>query len=67
MEFIEIFEALPVEKKLRSPISPVFYSKSPRIIGGNKSLMVKKRALKLEEYARICEKENSEPLDFEKL
>ena len=36
VEFIEIFEALPVEKKLRSPISPVFYSKSPRIIGGNK-------------------------------
>ena len=44
VEFIEIFEALPVEKKLRSPISLVFYSKSPRIIGGNKSLMVKKRA-----------------------
>ena len=44
MEFIEIFEALPIEKKLRLRILLVFYSKSPRIIGGNKSLMVKMRA-----------------------
>jgi len=47
VEFIEIFEALPVEKKLRSPILPVFCLKSPRIIVGNKSLMVRKRASSL--------------------
>ena len=44
MECIKIFEALPVEKKLKSRILPVFSLKSPRIIAGNKSLMVRKRA-----------------------
>ena len=67
VEFIEIFEALPVEKKIEvTDFARFLFEKSEdnrweQIINGEKARM------KLEEYARICEEEGSEPLDFEKL
>jgi hypothetical protein len=67
VEFIEIFEALPVEKKIEvTDFARFLFEKSEdnrweQIINGEKARM------KLEEYARNCEEEDSEPLDFEKL
>lgn len=67
MEFIEIFEALPAEKKLKSRISLVFYSKKSEDNRWEQIICGKKSRIKLEEYARICEEEDSEPLDLEKM
>ena len=67
VEFIKIFEALPVEKKIEVTDFALFlFEKSEdnrweQIINGEKALM------KLEEYARNCEEEDLEPLDLEKL
>ena len=67
VEFIEIFEALPVEIKIEvTNFARFLFEKSEdnrweQIINGEKARM------KLEEYAQICEEEGSEPLDFEKL
>ena len=67
VEFIEIFEALPVEKKIEvTDFARFLFEKSEdnrweQIINGEKARM------KLEEYARKCEEEDSEPLDLEKL
>ncbi len=67
VEFIEIFEALHVEKKIEvTDFARFLFEKSEdnrweQIINGEKA------RIKLEEYARICEEEPSEPLDLEKL
>ena len=67
MEFLEIFEALPVEKKIEvTDFARFLFEKSEdnrweQIINGEKARM------KLEEYARNCEEEDSEPLELEKL
>ena len=67
MEFIEIFEALPVEKKIEvTDFACFLFEKSEdnrweQIINGEKARM------KLEEYARNCEEEDSEPLELEKM
>ena len=67
MEFIEIFEALPVEKKIEvTDFARFLFEKSEdnrweQIINGEKA------RIKLEEYARICEKEDAEPLELEKM
>jgi hypothetical protein len=67
VEFIEIFEALPVEKKIEvTDFARFLFEKSEdsrweQIINGEQSRM------KLEEYARNCEEEDSEPLDLEKM
>ena len=67
VEFIEIFEALPVEKKIQViDFARFLFEKAEdnrweQIINGEKA------RIKLEEYARICEQEHSEPLDLEKL
>jgi hypothetical protein len=67
MEFIEIFEALPVEKKIEvTDFARFLFEKSEdnrweQIINGEKARM------KLEEYARNCQEEGSELLDLEKL
>ena len=66
MEFIEIFEALPVEKKIEvTDFARFLFEKSEdnrweQIINGEKA------RIKLEEYARICEEEDAEPLELEK-
>ena len=66
-EFIEIFEALPVEKKIEvADFARFLFEKTDddrweQIVNGEKTRM------KLEEYAQICEKEGSVLLDFEKL
>lgn len=66
-EFIEIFEALPVEKKIQvADFARFLFEKTDddrweQIVNGEKTRM------KLEEYAQICEKEGSVLLDFEKL
>ena len=67
VEFIEIFEALPVEIKIEvTNFARFLFEKSEdnrweQIITGEKARM------KLEEYARNCEEEDSEPLELEKL
>jgi hypothetical protein len=67
VEFIEIFEALPVEIKIEvTNFARFLFEKSEnnrweQIINGEKARM------KLEEYAQSCEEEVSDPLDFEKL
>jgi hypothetical protein len=67
VEFIKIFEALPVEKKIEvTDFARFLFEKSEdnrweQIINGEKARM------KLEEYARNCEEEDSEPLELEKL
>ncbi len=67
MEFIEIFEALPVEKKIEvTDFARFLFEKSEdnrweQIINGEKA------RIKLEEYARICEEEDAEPLELEKM
>ena len=67
VEFIEIFEALPVEIKIEvTNFARFLFEKSEdnrweQIINGEKACM------KLEEYAQSCEEEVSDPLDFEKL
>ena len=67
MEFIKIFEALPVEKKIEvTDFARFLFEKSEdnrweQIINGEKARM------KLEEYARNCEEEESESLDLEKM
>ena len=67
MEFIKIFEAWPVEKKIEvTDFARFLFEKSEdnrweQIINGEKA------RIKLEEYARICEEEHAEPLDLEKL
>lgn len=67
VEFIEIFEALPIEKKIEvTDFARFLFEKSEdnrweQIINGENARM------KLEEYARICEEEDSEPLELEKL
>jgi hypothetical protein len=67
VEFIKIFEALPVEKKIEvTDFARFLFEKSEdnrweQIINGEKA------RIKLEEYARNCEEEDSEPLDLEKL
>ena len=67
VEFIEIFEALPVEKKIEvTDFARFLFEKSEdnrweQIINGEKA------RIKFEEYARICEEEHSEPLDLEKM
>lgn len=67
VEFIELFEALPVEKKIEvTDFARFLFEKSEdnrweQIINGEKA------RIKLEEYARNCEEEDSEPLDLEKL
>ncbi len=66
-EFIEIFEALPIEKKIEvTDFARFLFEKSEdnrweQIINGENARM------KLEEYARNCEEEESEPLELEKL
>jgi len=67
VEFIEIFEALPVEKKIEvTDFARFLFEKSEdnrweQIINGEKA------RIKLEEYARICEEEDAEPLELEKM
>jgi len=67
VEFIEIFEALPVEKKIEvTDFARFLFEKSEdnrweQIINGEKA------RIKLEEYARICEEEEAEPLELEKM
>jgi len=67
VEFIETFEALPIEKKIEvTDFARFLFEKSEdnrweQIINGENARM------KLEEYAQFCEEEVSEPLDFEKL
>ncbi len=67
VEFIEIFEALPVDKKIEvTDFARFLFEKSEenrwqQIINGEKA------RIKLEKYARICEEEHSEPLDLEKM
>ena len=67
VEFIEIFEALPVEKKIEvTDFARFLFEKSEdnrweKIINGEKA------RIKLEEYARICEEEDAEPLELEKM
>ena len=67
VEFIEIFEALPVEKKIEvTDFARFLFEKCEdnrweQIINGEKA------RIKLEEYARICEKEDAEPLELEKM
>ena len=66
MEFIEIFDALLVEKNEVTDFARFLFEKSEdnrweQIINGEKARM------KLEEYVRICEEEDSEPLELEKL
>ena len=67
MEFIEIFEALPVEKKIEvTDFARFLFEKSEdnrweQIINGEKA------RIKLEEYARICEEKDAEPLELEKM
>jgi hypothetical protein len=67
VEFIEIFEALPVEIKIEvTNFARFLFEKSEdnrweQIINGEKARM------KLEEYAQSSEEEVSDPLDFEKL
>jgi hypothetical protein len=67
VEFIKIFEALPVEKKIEvTDFARFLFEKSEdnrweQIINGEKA------RIKLEEYARNCEEEESELLDLEKL
>jgi hypothetical protein len=67
VEFIEIFEALPVEKKIEvTDFARFLFEKSEdnrweQIINGEKA------RIKLEEYAQICEEEDAEPLELEKM
>jgi hypothetical protein len=67
VEFIEIFEALPIEKKIEvTDFARFLFEKSEdnrweQIINGENA------RTKLEEYVRICEQEDSEPLELEKL
>ena len=67
VEFLEIFEALPVEKKIEvTDFARFLFEKSEdnrweQIINGEKA------RIKLEEYARICEEEDAEPLELEKM
>ena len=67
MEFIKIFEALPVEKKIEvTDFARFLFEKSEdnrweQIINGEKA------RIKLEEYARVCEEEDAEPLELEKM
>ena len=67
VEFIEIFEALPVEKKIEvTDFARFLFEKSEdnrweQIINGEKV------RINLEEYARICEEEDAEPLELEKM
>ena len=67
VEFIEIFEALPVEKKIEvTDFARFLFEKSEdnrweQIINGEKA------RIKLEEYARICEEEDAEPLELDKM
>jgi hypothetical protein len=66
VEFIEIFDALLVEKNEVTDFARFLFEKSEdnrweQIINGEKARM------KLEEYVRICEEEDSEPLELEKL
>jgi len=66
-EFIEIFEALPVEKKIEvTDFARFLFEKSEdnrweQIINGEKA------RIKLEEYARICQEEDAEPLELDKM
>ena len=67
LEFIQIFEALPVEKQVEvTDFARFLFEKSEddiweKIINGNHSRE------KLENYARICEEEDSEKLDLNRL
>ena len=67
VEFIEIFEALPIEKKIEvTDFARFLFERSEenrweQIINGEKA------RIKLEEYARICEEEDAEPLELEKM
>jgi hypothetical protein len=67
VEFIEIFEVLPVEKKIEvTDFARFLFEKFKdnrweQIINGEKA------RIKLEEYARICEEEDAEPLELEKM
>ena len=66
VEFIKIFEALPVEKNEVTDFARFLFEKSEdnrweQIINGEKA------RIKLEEYARICEEEDAEPLELEKM
>jgi len=67
VEFIKIFEALPVEKKIEvTDFARFLFEKSEdnrweQIINGEKA------RIKLEEYARVCEEEDAEPLELEKM
>lgn len=66
-EFFELFEALPVEKKIEvTDFARFLFEKADddrweQTINGDKARM------KLEEYAQTCEEEVSGPLDFKKL
>jgi len=67
LEFIQIFEALPIEKKREvTDFARFLFERSEddiweELINGNHSRE------KLENYARICEEEDSEKLDLNRL
>jgi hypothetical protein len=67
VEFIEIFEALPVDKKIEVTDFARFLFEKSEDNRWEQIINVEKARIKLEEYARICEEEHSEPLDLEKL
>ena len=67
MEFIEIFEALPVEKKIEVTDFARFLFEKSEDNRWEQIINAEKARIKLEEYARICEEEDAEPLELEKM
>ena len=67
VEFIEIFEALPVEKKIEVTDFARFLFEKFEDTRWEQIINAEKARIKLEEYARICEEEDAEPLELEKM
>ena len=67
VEFIEIFEALPVEKKIEVTDFARFLFERSEDERWEKIVNVDKPRIKLEAFARASEEEGSERFDFGKL
>jgi len=66
-EFIEIFEALPVEKKIEVTDFARFLFEKSEDNRWEQIINDEKARIKLEEYARICEEEDAKPLELDKM
>ena len=67
LEFIQIFEALPVEKQVEVSDFARFLFERSEDDRWEKIVNTDKPRIKLEAFARACEEEGSEQFDFKKL